>query len=185
MNLRITTLITAVLIALGLGAKEPLAVGPIEFGLQGGITTPLLNRPHFTKSTGWDAGVELMYNFKHKPWAVGPTIRMISIERENVGLPDMSVFIRNFGLQLGVAGEYNFNRGYALNPYVGASTGMVFIADQMDEDNPDGYMRPFIRPHVGLEIVNRFRFEAALLVTERYSTSLSLTLGFRFGGGPK
>lgn len=149
-----------------------------------GTAKPFCN----TKSDfGYDGGVQVRENIQGTPWSYGVALQLYMPLREYT--------VENFyidengnrhdtyytetelvgGLLTGVVGEYDFNRGRGLNPYINANAGFCWGGTTT--------LRPYLRHSVGIEVFSHMRLSIGATLTSGGGSGFCFNISAVFGGG--
>lgn len=179
-------MIPAAFMAKAQTASEPsvsIPVGDIEVEWQVlGITAP------FGKDAegGYDSGLQIRENIQGTPWSYGACIGLYLPFRKRpyYTTPDHNEYYYGEsdcigGMYAGIVGEYALKRGSHFSPYVNASTGLLW-------GGSDNHMfRPYIRPAIGIEVLNHVRLGISSTLTTEGGSGMSVNISIVFGGCPK
>lgn len=176
--------IVAALIAINAArvvAAEPVDVQPVEGEIRIGLSTPIRQRWSYENTPGIDGGYELRCNLQKVPVAIGLMVDSYSPCR----VRDNDHLRFYGGLLFGATGEYNFFRGKAVNPFVGAGIGLGLLSETNFEDKSNPQVRPFLRPKIGIEFFHHIRLNLSLTLTTPNAIGWSFSIAGVIGGRPR
>ena len=151
-----------------------------EYELKVGATYPT-QKFIGSKRLGPQLGMEARWNLKRLPMDVGAELYVGSAVRESPEGWDMS----NRTAALSAVVDYNFNRGRAVSPFVGAGISLLSQYDVIEGSYGDerGKMLGCVTPRVGVELWRHLRITIEhRFCIDGYST-VGLSIGYVFGGG--
>lgn len=154
----------------GISAGTPVEVQPFEAGIRISQVSAFADRPNLTtdNSFGGELGIDVVYNFKKVPIGIGVTAGYFLIGRTEEYIEP--IHTSDGGGYIGIVGEYNFNRGRYVNPYVSLGAGSCNSA--------------YVRPAVGVELFYHLRVECGAQLSKRYESAFFVAAAIRFGGRP-
>ena len=157
-KLMISLLALSLFANIELKAQESQPVKRFEIEAKAGATFPV-DKFVGSKKLGPQFGLEGRWNFD-KPFDVGLEVYMGSAIRDYEG-HTLSNRIFSF---LSVYGDYNFNRGNKVAPFVGVGIGDVQCNVIQGSEGREG-MSLMVVPRVGVELWNHLRLTADLRLT--------------------
>lgn len=177
-KLLITLLVFTMSAGVKLKAQTIQPVKRLEIEAKVGATFPV-DKFVGSKKLGPQFGLEGRWNFD-KPFDVGLEVYMGSAIRDYEG-HTLSNRIFSF---LSVYGDYNFNRGSKVAPFVGVGIGDVKCDVIQGSEGREG-MSLMVVPRVGVELWNHLRLTADLRLARKGYNTVGISIGYTFGGGRK
>lgn len=147
----------------------------------------------------FEATVAYRNNLPDIPLALGAEVQFGATARNTGGkyaVSDGSGRYMNYGagwrtLAASFTVEYDFLRGRKVSPFVGLGAGIGLCQSPLDEgkDMAPIWLRlypvaPCVTPRVGVEFFNGLRLTLRCLITRKEYSSVSLGIGYAFGGKP-
>lgn len=133
---------------------------------------------------GYSLGAELRHNFSKLPIDVGARFAFSKIghnvewQANEVSAPTWNKSYTN-SFTLAAVGDWNFNRGGTVSPFVGLGAGVAF-----NKSYGTG-TKPFVMPRVGIGINNRLRVSVSANLSDHAHNTMLLSLGYTFGAPSK
>lgn len=136
---------------------------------------------HSKPLIGYALGAEARYNFSI-PLNVGlqATFSKVGHNVEWMGSeynPEYWAKEYSNSISLAAVGDWTFNRGRNIAPFVGAGVGIAFNQNIWSNET-----KPFFMPRAGISINNRFRISLAAHISDAAHNSMLLSFGYSFGG---
>lgn len=175
-KLMISLLALSLFANIELKAQESQPVKRFEIEAKAGATFPV-DKFVGSKKLGPQLGLEGRWNFD-KPFDVGLEVYVGSAVRDYEH-DTLSNRIFSF---LSVFGDYNFNRGQKVAPFVGLGIGNVKCDIIQGSEGSEG-MSLMVVPRVGVELWNHLRLTADLRLARKGYNTVGISIGYAFGGG--
>lgn len=165
-------------------AAKPLAVRPIEFGVDLGGGSPVGSYFHGRGNGGFTVGIGLRYNIYNTPFDAGFKFCYDKMEwrfPEKV-FGDYSTWNHSYAYLL-TAG-YNLRQGRKFNPFAELGVGLVGAEAELYTGGKKVKYGVAIRPTIGIEMFRHLRIGVYGQIGRRGFNNIGATLGFVIGGGP-
>lgn len=168
---------------------QVIDVQRVEGELNVGLGTSVGNFQDGKHRIGPDLGLELRYNIPQSKFDVGLLANLTTSVFDFDSRPgfdgqwDLTQSNRSVNLML--VGDYNFNQGSRVNPYVGLGLGASFYDVVEDKVYPQSGTGFIFRPRVGIELFHHLRIGAFLSVIRTGYTNFGISIGGVIGGRPR
>ncbi len=159
----------------------------LEGEIRAGLTTPLGGYHDGKSQISASVGLEGRYNFKGTPWDCGLMLELSTARRgyEHLFNDGKDRWQNNRTLGLALTGDYNFQQGKKINPFIGTAIGVAFNDVVGDKYFPTKGTSMLFSPRVGVEFLHHIRITTQFNICRKGYNNFSLTLGFVLGGRPK
>lgn len=194
-------LIIALLAVMAVGVQNASAqkvrkVRAIEVEIGGGIVTPTDKLKFDENKLGWNAQVELRYNFKHLPLDLGLHVDGALLSREGKTIQDAGIGsvedIKsvNFASMTGLAVvDFNLRRAKNFSIFVGCGVGYGMLINDIEKISEIGDIDKLgcfcVMPRVGVELFHHLRATLYYKNLKTEQSHFGVNLGIVFGGGKK
>lgn len=194
-------LIIALLAVMAVGvqnasAKKVRKVRAFEVEIGGGIVTPTDKLKFDKNKLGWNAQVELRYNFKHLPLDLGLHVDGALLSREGKTIQDAGIGsvedIKsvNFASMTGLAVvDFNLRRAKNFSIFVGCGVGYGMLINDFEKISEIGDIDKLgcfcVMPRVGVELFHHLRATLYYKNLKTEQSHFGVNLGIVFGGGKK
>ena len=194
-------LIIALLAVMAVGvqnasAKKVRKVRAFEVEIGGGIVTPTDKLKFDKNKLGWNAQVELRYNFKHLPLDLGLHVDGALLSREGKTIQDAGIGsvedIKsvNFASMTGLAVvDFNLRRAKNFSIFVGCGVGYGMLINDIEKISEIGDIDKLgcfcVMPRVGVELFHHLRATLYYKNLKTEQSHFGVNLGIVFGGGKK
>ena len=194
-------LIIALLAVMAVGVQNASAqkvrkVRAIEVEIGGGIVTPTDKLKFDKNKLGWNAQVELRYNFKHLPLDLGLHVDGALLSREGKTIQDAGIGsvedIKsvNFASMTGLAVvDFNLRRAKNFSIFVGCGVGYGMLINDFEKISEIGDIDKLgcfcVMPRVGVELFHHLRATLYYKNLKTEQSHFGVNLGIVFGGGKK
>ena len=194
-------LIIALLAVMAVGVQNASAqkvrkVRAIEVEIGGGIVTPTDKLKFDKNKLGWNAQVELRYNFKHLPLDLGLHVDGALLSREGKTIQDAGIGsvedIKsvNFASMTGLAVvDFNLRRAKNFSIFVGCGVGYGMLINDIEKISEIGDIDKLgcfcVMPRVGVELFHHLRATLYYKNLKTEQSHFGVNLGIVFGGGKK
>ena len=194
-------LIIALLAVMAVGvqnasAKKVRKVRAFEVEIGGGIVTPTDKLKFDKNKLGWNAQVELRYNFKHLPLDLGLHVDGALLSREGKTIQDAGIGsvedIKsvNFASMTGLAVvDFNLRRAKNFSIFVGCGVGYGMLINDIEKISEIGDIDKLgcfcVMPRVGVELFHHLRATLYYKNLKTEQSHFGVNLGVVFGGGKK
>lgn len=159
-----------------------------EAGLDFGGTVPTFSYYDGKAQIGACIGFSARYNIPHCNWSAGLEFRLNEITRKyNVVNPQgrvESLSDKHSGGSFLAIGEYSFNHGSKVDPFVGCGIGFS-LNESFDLFNTDSHTDFCISPRAGVELFSHLRIGVGFHFTRKEYSGFSAIIGVVIGGRPK
>lgn len=182
-------LLSAMLLGIGQVSAQERVVRAIELELGGGIITPT-SKLHFDKNhPGWNANLEVRYNFKSLPLDLGLHVDGAALNRELNPIQNIQELREVKFASITTLAVLDVNiwraKGISLFGGVGVGYGMLIndfqkITHIKDVDKLGCFC---VMPRVGIEIIHRVRATLYYKQLKKEQNHFGLNLGVVIGGG--
>ena len=151
-----------------------------EFEVSVGATISL---GHYVADNGIGPAIALepRYNFDHSPFDIGWEIYLGTAMRHYNRKETSN---RTFSTMC--FGDYNFNRGKNISPFLGLGIGTAQCdeIEGSDEINSYGSNQHFIiSPRIGVELDRHLRITGYAKFSQKWYNLAGISIGYAFGGG--
>lgn len=159
----------------------------IEFEFRAGLTTPLGSYHGGSAQTGAALGMEGRYNLKGAPCDCGLMLDLTTARRgfEPMDRKDLDIWQSNRTLALAAIGNYNFQQGRNINPFIGVAIGVAVNDVVGDKIYPSKGTSLFFSPRIGIELIHHLRLTVSSNFSRKGYNNLQFSLGLVVGGRPK
>lgn len=193
-------LIIALLAVMAVGVQNASAqkvrkVRAIEVEIGGGIVTPTDKLKFDENKLGWNAQVELRYNFKHLPLDLGLHVDGALLGREgdiqNSSLESIEdIKTVHFASMTGLAVvDFNLRRAKNFSIFVGCGVGYGMLINDIEKISEIGDIDKLgcfcVMPRVGVELFHHLRATLYYKNLKTEQSHFGVNLGIVFGGGKK
>lgn len=194
-------LIIALLAVMAVGvqnasAKKVRKVRAFEVEIGGGIVTPTDKLKFDKNKLGWNAQVELRYNFKHLPLDLGLHVDGALLSREGKTIQDAGIGSGediksvNFASMTGLAVvDFNLRRAKNFSIFVGCGVGYGMLINDIEKISEIGDIDKLgcfcVMPRVGVELFHHLRATLYYKNLKTEQSHFGVNLGIVFGGGKK
>lgn len=193
-------LIIALLAVMAVGVQNASAqkvrkVRAIEVEIGGGIVTPTDKLKFDENKLGWNAQVELRYNFKHLPLDLGLHVDGALLGREgdiqNSSLESIEdIKTVHFASMTGLAVvDFNLRRAKNFSIFVGCGVGYGMLINDIEKISEIGDIDKLgcfcVMPRVGVELFHHLRATLYYKNLKTEQSHFGVNLGVVFGGGKK
>lgn len=193
-------LIIALLAVMAVGVQNASAqkvrkVRAIEVEIGGGIVTPTDKLKFDENKLGWNAQVELRYNFKHLPLDLGLHVDGALLGREgdiqNSNLESIEdIKTVHFASMTGLAVvDFNLRRAKNFSIFVGCGVGYGMLINDIEKISEIGDIDKLgcfcVMPRVGVELFHHLRATLYYKNLKTEQSHFGVNLGVVFGGGKK
>lgn len=193
-------LIIALLAVMAVGVQNASAqkvrkVRAIEVEIGGGIVTPTDKLKFDENKLGWNAQVELRYNFKHLPLDLGLHVDGALLGREgdiqNSSLESIEdIKTVHFASMTGLAVvDFNLRRAKNFSIFVGCGVGYGMLINDFEKISEIGDIDKLgcfcVMPRVGVELFHHLRATLYYKNLKTEQSHFGVNLGIVFGGGKK
>ncbi len=199
--MKVKVLIIALLAMVAAGAQNASAqkvrkVRAVEVEIGGGIVTPTDKLKFDKNKLGWNAQVELRYNFKHLPLDLGLHVDGALLSREGQSIQDSGiesiedVKTVNFASMTGLAVvDLNLRRAKNFSLFVGCGVGYGMLINDFEKISEISDIDKLgcfcVMPRVGVELFHHLRATLYYKHLKTEQSHFGVNLGIVFGGGKK
>ena len=136
---------------------------------------------------GYSLGLEARYNFEKMPLDVGLRFAFSktgyneewkSVDPIPSGYEPYDYWSKEYynSFVLAAVGDWKFNLGKAVTPFVGAGLGVAF-----NESSSINETKPFIMPRIGIGVKDFLRVSLSANFSDMTHNTMALTVGYLFG----
>lgn len=135
---------------------------------------------HSKPLIGYALGAEARYNFSSLPIDVGLQAAFSKIGHNVEWMGNGAEYWNkeySNSISLAAIGDWTFNKGRIVAPFVGAGVGVAF-----NEYHWSNEAKPLFMPRAGISIRDKFRISLAAHISDQAHNSMLLSFGYSFGG---
>lgn len=135
---------------------------------------------HSKPLIGYAIGAEARYNFSSLPLDLGLQAVFSKVGHNVEWMGNGAEYWNkeySNSISLAAIGDWTFNKGSIVAPFVGAGVGVAF-----NEYNWSNKAKPFFMPRAGISIHDKFRISLAAHISDAAHNSMLLSFGYSFGG---